>query len=111
MIDSSAAALPVIVSRIEGVTTDHIQKKSEGILISGHDPDDYADSFEEQVNEVPEVPQVEAVELLNATENGELQEGNTQLQEETTNNVGENQEEEAPTQQQEMRLQLQIVRQ
>jgi len=42
VIEAMAAGLPVVVARLEGVTTDIIRSDREGILIEGHNPDDYA---------------------------------------------------------------------
>ncbi len=40
--EAMAVGLPIVVSRIEGITTDFLQTEAEGILVSGYDPDDYA---------------------------------------------------------------------
>ncbi|MFC2055593.1 glycosyltransferase family 4 protein [Chloroflexota bacterium] len=40
--EAMATGLPVIASRLEGITTDYIHSHKVGILIEGHDPDDYA---------------------------------------------------------------------
>ena len=45
IIEAMAAGLPVVVSRLEGVTTDIIRSDREGILITGHNPDDYAQAL------------------------------------------------------------------
>ena len=42
IIEAMAAGLPVVVARLEGVTTDIIQSDREGILITDHIPSDYA---------------------------------------------------------------------
>ena len=45
IIEAMAVELPVVVSRLEGVTTDIIRSDREGILIDGHDPDHYAQAL------------------------------------------------------------------
>ena len=45
IVEAMAAGLPVVVSRLEGVTTDIIQSDREGILITGHNPSDYAEAL------------------------------------------------------------------
>ena len=42
IIEAMAAGLPVVVARLDGVTTDIVQSEREGILVTGHNPDDYA---------------------------------------------------------------------
>ena len=42
IIEAMAVGLPVVVSRLEGVTTDIIKSDREGMLIDGHSPDHYA---------------------------------------------------------------------
>lgn len=43
--EAMAVRLPVVVARLEGVTTDLIHSESQGILIAGHDPNHYADAL------------------------------------------------------------------
>jgi glycosyltransferase involved in cell wall biosynthesis len=43
--EAMATALPVVVQRLEGVTTDLIVTGSNGILIESHDSDDYAEAL------------------------------------------------------------------
>lgn len=43
--EAMAVGLPVVAARLEGVTTDIIPTGEEGILISGHHPQDYADAL------------------------------------------------------------------
>ena len=45
VIEACAAGLPIVVSRLEGVTTDIIPSDREGSLITGHNPDDYAEAL------------------------------------------------------------------
>ena len=45
IIEAMAAGLPVVVSRLEGVTTDIARADRDGILITGHNPDDYAEAL------------------------------------------------------------------
>jgi glycosyltransferase involved in cell wall biosynthesis len=45
IIEAMAAGLPVVVARLEGVTTDIIQSDAEGLLIDGHNADDYAQAL------------------------------------------------------------------
>ena len=45
VIEAMACGLPCVVSRLEGVTTDIISSEREGVLISGHNPQDYADAI------------------------------------------------------------------
>ena len=40
--EALAVGLPVVASRLDGVTTDIIRSEGEGMLISGHDPNAYA---------------------------------------------------------------------
>jgi glycosyltransferase involved in cell wall biosynthesis len=45
IIEAMAVGLPVVVSRLEGITTDIIRSESEGILIRGHNHRDYAEAL------------------------------------------------------------------
>ena len=40
--EAMAVGLPAVVARLDGVTTDLIRSDEEGVLISGHDPAEYA---------------------------------------------------------------------
>ena len=40
-----ATGLPVVAARLEGVTTDMIRSNDEGTLITGHDPNTYANAL------------------------------------------------------------------
>lgn len=42
IVEAMAVGLPVVVARLEGVTTDIVPSQREGILISGYDSRDYA---------------------------------------------------------------------
>ena len=42
IIEAMSTGLPVITSRLPGVTTDIIRSDQEGVLIAGYDPSDYA---------------------------------------------------------------------
>lgn len=41
--EAMVAGLPVVVAALDGVTTDHFESPDQGILISNHNPEDYAD--------------------------------------------------------------------
>ena len=45
IVEALAVGLPVVTARLEGVTTDLIQLESEGVLIAGDDPNDYANAL------------------------------------------------------------------
>ena len=40
-VEAMATGLPVVVARLEGVTTDQIEEEQSGLLIRGHNPQDY----------------------------------------------------------------------
>ena len=42
IVEAMAVGLPVVAARLEGITTDIIPSEREGMLINGHNPDDYA---------------------------------------------------------------------
>ena len=42
MAEAMASGLPVVASKLDGITTDLIDEAIEGRLIAGHDPQDYA---------------------------------------------------------------------
>ncbi|MFC2023140.1 glycosyltransferase family 4 protein [Chloroflexota bacterium] len=43
--EAMAVGLPVVVARLEGVTTDLVQTEEMGVLIAGHQPADYAQAL------------------------------------------------------------------
>ena len=49
--EAMASGLPVVASRLEGITTDLIDDGIEGRLINGHDPHDYAEALNQLLAE------------------------------------------------------------
>jgi glycosyltransferase involved in cell wall biosynthesis len=43
--EAMAVGLPVVVARLEGVTTDIIRSEDEGLLLTDHDPETYANAL------------------------------------------------------------------
>lgn len=48
--EAMALGLPVVLSRVEGITTDFFKSVDEGVLVTGYDPDDYASVFTKLLN-------------------------------------------------------------